>query len=79
MSQPQESPQSLRPSLDQTNLSIGNRVVTPTNSQGVIIPPNHEMPLHHLIQFESGAVLWMLREILHLAPTTPIKKRRKPV
>ena len=67
------------PAPTQTNLSIGDRVITPTNSQGVIIPPNHEMPLHHLIQFESGAVLWMLREILHLAPTTPIKKRRKPV
>jgi len=67
------------PVMARTNLSIGDRVVTPTNSQGVIIPPNHEMPLHHLIQFESGAVLWMLREILHLAPTTPIKKRRKPV
>jgi len=63
--------------MARTSLSIGDRVVTPTGSQGVIIPPNHEMPLHHLIQFESGAVLWMLKEILQTAPDMATKKRRK--
>ena len=64
------------PVMARTSLSIGDRVVTPTGSQGVIIPPNHEMPLHHLIQFESGAVLWMLKEILQPAPDMATKKRR---
>ena len=84
MSQPQESPQSLRPSLEQTNLSntswrvsIGDRVITPTGREGVIILPKFDMPQHHLVEFEGGAVLWMLKEILHLAPVAPIKKRKK--
>ena len=77
MSQSQESPQSLRPSLEQTNLSIGDQVITPTGREGVIIPPKFDMPQHHLIEFEGGAVLWMLKEILHLAPVAPIKKRKK--
>ena len=84
MSQSQESPQSLRPSLEQTNLSntswrvaIGDRVITPTGREGAIIPPKFDMPQHHLIEFEGGAVLWMLKEILHLAPVAPIKKRKK--
>ena len=67
------------PVMARTNLSIGDRVITPTGREGVIVPPNHEMPLHHLIQFESGAVLWMLKEILQPAPAMATKKRRKPV
>ena len=35
------------------------------------------MPQHHLVEFEGGAVLWMLKEILHLAPVAPVKKLRK--
>ena len=77
MSQSQESPQSLPLVSEQASLAVGDRVITPTGREGVIIAPKFNMPQHHLIEFESGAGLWMLREILHLAPATPVKKRRK--
>ena len=69
-------PSDSAPAPTQTNLSICDRVITPTGREGVIIAPKFDMPQHHLIQFESGAVLWMLKEILQPAPATPIKKRR---
>ena len=77
MSQSRESPQSLPLIPEQASLVIGDRIITPTGREGVIILPKFDTPLHHLIEFENGAVLWMLREILHLAPATPVKKRRK--
>ena len=77
MSQPQESPQSLPLVSEQASLAVGDRVITLTGREGVIIAPKFDMPQHHLIEFEGGAVLWMLREILHLAPVAPVKKLRK--
>ncbi len=77
MSQPQESPQSLPLVSEQASLAVGDRVITPTGREGVIILPKFDMPQHHLVEFEGGAVLWMLKEILHLAPVAPVKKLRK--
>jgi len=62
----------------QTNLSVGDRVVTPTNSQGVITQPKFTLPFHHLVQLDNGTIFWMLKEILQPAPAMPTKKRRKP-
>ena len=64
----------------QTNFSIGDHVSTPAGSQGVIIPPNHEMPLHHLVLFDDDQTFWTLKEILQPAPikaATETKKRRQ--
>jgi len=77
MSQSQESPQSLPLVSEPASLAVGDRVITPTGREGVIIAPKFDMPQHHLVEFESGAVLWMLKEILHLAPVAPVKKLRK--
>lgn len=78
MSQPTKKPPSLPLIPEQASLVIGDRIITPTGREGVIILPKFDTPLHHLIEFENGAVLWMLRGILSAAPVTPTKKRRKP-
>lgn len=68
------------PVLVRTNLTIGDCVATPTGRIGRIIPPNREMPLHHLVMFDDDHTVWMLKEILSPAPIKPAtatRKRRK--
>lgn len=42
----------------------GDRCSTSTLGNDTIQPPLWVMPCHHLIQFDSGPLLWMPREIL---------------
>lgn len=57
------------PLVSEQALTVGDRVQTPTGRIGVIILPDADMPLHHLVLFDDGdRAFWMLREILQSGP-----------
>lgn len=60
-------------------LEQGDRVQTQIGSLGTIQPPPYSMPLHHLVKFDNGSTMWVLRRILERAtePASTAKKRRK--
>jgi hypothetical protein len=45
-------------------MRVGDRVMTTTGRRGVLQPPLINMPLHHLVQFDDGALLWMLKDVV---------------
>lgn len=45
---------------------VGDRVVTPTGKIGVIIEPEHDLPLHCLVQLSDETKRHILKRILKL-------------
>jgi hypothetical protein len=56
-------------------MRAGDRVVTVTGRRGVLQAQLINMPLHHLVQFDDGALLWMLKDVVVKEPTQ--SRRRK--
>ncbi len=73
INQTTESPESLPLVSEQALLKVGDRIVTPTKRIGVIILPDADMPLHHLVLFDDDRTFWMLREILQSGPVPDSK------
>jgi hypothetical protein len=59
-------------------MRVGDRVVTVTGRRGVLQPPLINMPLHRLVKFDDGALLWMLKDVILVDPkATPQKQKTK--
>jgi hypothetical protein len=58
-------------------LKVGDRVQTKIGTIGTIQEPPYPMPLHHLVKFDNGSTMWVLRRILERStePTSMAKKR----
>ena len=52
-------------------LSPGDRIQTKSGRLGTLQSPTVNMPMHHLIQFDDGAMLWVLKEAIE--PAQPKK------
>jgi hypothetical protein len=57
-------------------MRVGDRVVTVTGRRGVLQPPLINMPLYHLVKFDDGALLWMLKDVVVVDPAAVSKKRK---
>ena len=57
-------------------MTPGDRVRTSTGRPGILQNPTVNMPHHHLIRFDDGIVLWVIKDAVELAPEK-ITKRRK--
>ncbi len=53
----------------------GDRVQTKSGRLGILQSPTVNMPAHHLIQFDDGPVLWVIKEAIE--PAQP-KKSSSP-
>jgi preprotein translocase subunit YajC len=58
-------------------LKPGDRVQTKIGTIGTIQQPPFPMPLHHLVKFDGGSTMWVLRRILERStkPVSTTKKR----
>jgi hypothetical protein len=54
----------------------GDRVQTKSRRLGILQSPTVNMPAHHLIQFDDGVILWVVKEAIEIAHEP--KRRRKP-
>ena len=45
-------------------LSPGDRIQTKTGRIGTLQSPTVNMPMHHLIRFDDGAMLWVIKEAI---------------
>ncbi len=59
-----------------TPLKPGDRVQTKSGRLGTLQFPTVNMPVHHLIQFDDGVILWVVKEAIEIAHEP--KRRRKP-
>lgn len=53
----------------------GDRVQTKSGRLGILQSPTVNMPAHHLIHFDDGALLWVIKEAVEPAQS---KKSRSP-
>ena len=45
-------------------LSPGDRIQTKTGRIGTLQSPTVNMPMHHLIRFDDGVILWVIKEAI---------------
>lgn len=53
----------------------GDRIQTLSGRLGILQSPTANMPIHHLIRFDDGAILWVIKEVVEIANEP--KQRRK--
>ena len=53
----------------------GDRIQTLSGRLGTIQSPTVNMPIHHLIRFDDGPILWVVKEAIEIAHEP--KRRRK--
>jgi preprotein translocase subunit YajC len=58
-------------------LSPGDRVQTKSGRLGILQSSTVNMPAHHLIQFDDGAMLWVIKEAIEPVPPKKSKSRSK--
>ena len=58
-------------------LSPGDRIQTKSGRLGTLQSPTVNMPMHHLIRFEDGAMLWVLKEAIEPAQPKNLDHDRK--
>ena len=56
-------------------LSPGDRIQTLSGRMGTLQSSTVNMPMHHLIQFDDGAMLWVLKEAIEPAQPKKIRSR----
>ena len=59
-----------------TTFSPGDRIQTLTGRPGILQNPTVNMPNHHLIRFDDGILLWVIKDAVELAPEKITKQRK---
>ena len=57
-------------------MTFGDQVHTLTGRPGILQSPTVNMPHHHLIRFDDGIVLWVIKDAVELAPEKTTKRRK---
>lgn len=53
-------------------MNPGDRCITLSGRVGTIVEPEWEMPHHHLVQFDSGNLWWIVRIALNPHIDSPV-------